>query len=197
MLGDESSSIRQIADTPVMIDEARGVAFYLRSAAILPSGAEGVMLVVGEMFAVYRQPERDDGEWQAFWRPYVDTLERQTVASLRGAVKVWHAKPDSEFLPKPGRLLELAKQVVTTEATMAHRAEKAVALADSRKPAERGPPPPKEEIDAMMDDFRSKMAALKPPPPPRAERPPTHGQLHPGLSITSELAELEASRMAS
>jgi hypothetical protein len=97
-----------------LADELRGSLPAIAAAARRPAGVDGVREVIFPWFATYPQPPRSDGELEAFWRAYIDTCGDLSTEALVGGMKAWAAMPESEFLPKPGRLRELAFSAPTS-----------------------------------------------------------------------------------
>jgi hypothetical protein len=114
-LRDEDSAVEEIARTPLLLDQAQGVTEHLHGQARAPAGEEGVRRVLFAYFEVYPQPTRSNEAWSLWWAPYVETLQGLPLAALEAGMKTWAASPDAEFLPKPGKLRELAMTVRNRE----------------------------------------------------------------------------------
>jgi len=80
----------------------------LRARATQPAGEVGVREVIGRRFAMFPQPDRTDAEWASWWADHFDVLADLSVGALEAAMQAWVKLPDAEFLPKPGKLRELA-----------------------------------------------------------------------------------------
>lgn len=152
----------------------------LKSAALAPAGVAGVMQTVGKRFAIYRQPERSEEEWAAFWSDYVDAVGHLSVAALEAGMQAWVNDPSSEFLPKPGKLRELAETTPNRAAKHYTRAQKVAQIC--RQPI--GPngyerPEPTEEerakVRSMLASFQAQMAERTTAAKPRVELPSTAG----------------------
>lgn len=122
-----ADAIEAIARSAVLVSEAARALPALQRAATEPAGYEGVKRVVGRRFALFRQPERSEGEWAEFWADYVDTVGHLPEGVIEAAMAAWVRQPDAEWLPKPGKLLELAK---TTPNRMIRAYERAKAAMD-------------------------------------------------------------------
>lgn len=148
------------------VEELRAAVPRMRDQARKPSGPEGVDDAIRPWFATYPQPERDDDDWVAFWGGYVIVVGHMSTASLRGAMATWAKRPDAQFLPKPGQLLELAQNTPTPAARLAGHAwqvlnqcddmlqiqrTKAAMEADGVKPEEQ-----RVAVAAMLHDFQAK-----------------------------------------
>jgi hypothetical protein len=144
-----------IASDPVLLAEVAAALPALKAVAELRAGTEGVKAVVGRRFAVYPQPPRTDGEAAAWWADYFDVLADVPLASLEAGMRAYVADPASEFMPKPGRLKELAFTTASRSLTRYYRAKKAVELADEPK-AIAGPRVRPEEVTAILSDFKAK-----------------------------------------
>jgi hypothetical protein len=81
----------------------------LKAAAQQPAGEVGVREVIGKAFGIYPQPDRSDGEWAAWWGAYVDVLRDVPWPALQAGMNAHIRDPKSEFMPKPGKLLELSR----------------------------------------------------------------------------------------
>lgn len=157
--GSPDRAARMIADTlPLRVEVERALP-ALQHAATAKAGEEGVKAVIGKRLALFPQPQRDDGEWNAWWSDYFDTLEDVPLSSLEAAMRAYVALPDSEFMPKPGRLRELAFLTPCRSLQRFQRAKRALQMAE-------GPPPPietprakPEEVKALLEVFKEKSAA--------------------------------------
>ena len=141
----------------------------LRAAALRRATQDEIRDIIGSRFATFPQPERDEGETAAFWADYFDAVGGLTPAQIEAGMKAHIADPKSEFLPKPGRLADLARQSTTpgrwTRAYTRARAavvKASTAEADSSKPVVRHSP---EEVQAMLAET---LAALEATPTAKA-----------------------------
>lgn len=80
----------------------------LRRRATQPSGPDGVKAVVGRRLALYPQTEMNPGEWGAWWADYFEALEDIPTVAVEAGMAAWVRRPESQFMPKPGQLRELA-----------------------------------------------------------------------------------------
>lgn len=124
------AELEEISHCLALREEARAVIPVLLAAARQPAGEVGVREVVGARFVTYPQPERSDAEWHAWWADYYDALEDVPWGVLEEAMKAYIRQPDAEFMPKPGRLLELCRNMATPDFRAAQRAKSAVELWD-------------------------------------------------------------------
>jgi hypothetical protein len=146
-------------------EEARAALPALKAVAEFKAGTEGVKAVIGKRFVLYPQPERSEGEWNAFWEDYQDVLADVPLPCLEAAMRAWVARPTSEFLPKPGQLHELAFKTVSRSLRRYQRAKRALELIDNPAPV-REPIPDGVAIDnaaeirRMLADFQKRSSAM-------------------------------------
>lgn len=146
----------------------------LRAAAFQECGDEGVRQVIGRRFALYPQPDRSDEEWAAWWADYLDVLGQVSWAALEAAMMSWVSNPASEFMPKPGKLLELSRTTPNKAAKRYERCRKAVDWVGNRPlppiayhgdhledyaPA---PAADKEAVAKMLAEFKASVAKDRP-----------------------------------
>lgn len=106
----DAKAIEVIAKSDILRSEAAMMMPAMRQAALTPATLVEIRNIIGMRFATYPQPERDEGEAAAFWADYFDALQGLTPAQIEGGMKAHVQDPKSEFLPKPGRLADLARQ---------------------------------------------------------------------------------------
>ena len=182
----------EIAAVPALLEEARAVVADLQLYATAKAGVSGVKTVIGRRFATYPQPQRSEGEAVAWWADYIDTLSDLSLASLEAAMRAYVADPASEFMPKPGRLRELARTTPSRALTRFYRAKGAIRLADQRTAQD---PPARDaaEVRRMLAEFQAK---TMPTELRRAEpMPSTAGKPDEG-GITPQMREILARREA-
>lgn len=171
------NAIADIASYMALREEAKAVLPVLKAAALQKAGRRGVSEVIGRRFALFPQPDRSDGEWAAWWEDYYETLGDVPWAALEAAMAAYVADPSSEFMPKPGKLLELARTTPNKAVRAYDRASKAVAYhqqaAALPPPSERRLPTDEEraQVMNMLGHYKRTMAqrdldAPKPPPLP-------------------------------
>lgn len=161
-----------IAASTELRTEAHCALPVLKAAALQLAGEAGIRDVIGRRFALYPQPDRSAEEWAAWWSDYYDALGNVTWAALEAAMQVHVRNPASEFMPKPGKLLELSQHTPNKAVKAFERATAAVLGAP--KTEERAPYTPTDEekaqVRAMLKSFRAKNVAMaeaaKPPPMP-------------------------------
>lgn len=173
---DGTRSAEEIARVPALLDEARGALQGLREIATAKAGPDGVRRVIEPRFALYPQPQRSEAETVLWWDAYNAVLAEEPLASLEAAMRAYIALPDSEFMPKPGRLKELAFTTPSRSLTRYHRAARAVSLADERE-AEQArlakPQADTETVAKMLADFKAKRLVREQVKTPA--RPPNGG----------------------
>ncbi len=117
---------------PALVEEARAALPVLLAAARQPAGLEGVQDVLGRRFVTYPQPARSEGEWAAWWDDYHEVLKDVPWGDLDAAMVEYMRSPDSDFMPKPGKLLALA-QGIRSKAWRAYLAAQRM-VADADRP---------------------------------------------------------------
>jgi len=172
----------------------------LKAVAEHKAGDDGVRAVIGRRFALYPQPERDDGEWAAWWADYFDALADVPLACLEAAMRAWVQRPDSQFMPKPGELRALAHRTPSRTLQRYHRAKRALQIADAPKaPAITQTTPEGVHVDQqsavrkMLSEYQAAYAARQ--PAPRSAMPSTAGKPDAG-GLTPQMRELIARRQA-
>lgn len=158
-----------ILGTPGLLEEARRALPALKGVAFAKAGEEGVKAVIGRRLATFTQPARSEGEWNAWWADYFDVLSDVALASLEAAMRAYVALPDSEFMPKPGRLRELAFTSPCRSLARYHRASRAVQVADNPViEAPKASPEDAAAIRRMAVDLGDKLSPQKTKPTFRA-----------------------------
>lgn len=169
MLDDDGLSpdeaARQIGAYMAIREEARAALPALKAVAEWKAGEDGVRAVLSKRFALYPQPDRNEGEWAAWWDDYIEVLGDVPLACLEAAMRAWVARPGSQFLPKPGELHELAFKTVSKSLRRYQRVKRALHLIDNPEPL---PPVVSEgvavnnaaEIKRMLAEFNTKSGAM-------------------------------------
>lgn len=153
--GSPDAAMSAILASPALLDEARRSLPALQHTATAKAGEEGVKAVIGRRLATYPQPSRTEGEWNAWWADYFDVLSDVALASLEAGMRAYVADPNSEFMPKPGKLRELAFTAPCRSLQRYYRAKRAVQIADE-PPAIEGPRVGADEVKAILADFKAK-----------------------------------------
>ncbi len=170
----------------------------LKAAAKQPAGPEGVREVVGRRLALYPQPDRSDGEWAAWWADYVEALEDVPWGALEAAMAAYVREPDSEFMPKPGRLRDLARNVVCRSVlayTRALYASYEPLPSPEGRAVEPEPVAPRvtpEEVAEILKSYRAKIAE-RADTSPKPAMPSTAGKADAG-GLTKAMRDLMAQR---
>jgi hypothetical protein len=146
--------MRGIVAVPALIEEARAALPALKHVATANAGPEGVKAVIGRRVALYPPSYRSEAEAAAWWADYFDVLSDVALASLEAAMRAYVALPDSEFMPKPGRLRELAFITPCRSLGRYQRAMRAVQIADE-PPKIAGPPVDPTEARKWLADYRA------------------------------------------
>lgn len=187
--GSPDDAARAIVRDETLLDEVKAVLPALQTVATAPAGTDGVKAVVGRRFALYPQPARSEAEAAAWWSEYYDALSEVSLASLEAGMRAYVADPSSEFMPKPGKLRELAFTAPCRSLARYYRAKRAIMLAEE-KPALVGPRVDPNDVKAILTDFQGKICADKPKP----KLPSIAGKPAEGSSLTPEMHELLARR---
>jgi hypothetical protein len=171
--GSAEEAAEQIVAVPALLEACEQALPALREVVTAKAGNEGVTQVIAPRFALYPQPKRNDAEWEAWWADYFEALAGLSLVSLEAAMKAYVADPDSEFMPKPGKLRELALTTPNRAIQRFNRAQAAVRLAQAPRPVD-GPKPDADQVRAMMADFDARIAAkttTRTAEPPKFEAP--------------------------
>lgn len=197
----DAKAIDVIAKSDLLRSEAAMALPAIRQAALRPATEAEIRDIIGSRFATYPQPERDHGETAAFWGDYFDALGGLTPAQIEGGMKAHVADPKSEFLPKPGRLADLARQsAFPGKWTRAHNRARA-AVEQARAAAAPVPvgeveKPDPEVVKAQLAETLEKLTArdsLNQAAKKARRRPTPSAPLPPGSHMSAAMrAKLEA-----
>lgn len=174
----------------MLLAEARAALPALKAVAEHKAGIEGVRRVIARRFTIYPQPQRSDEEWADWWADYMDVLADLSLASLEAGMRAYVADPESEFMPKPGKLRELAFTAPSRSLGRYYRAKRALQFAeDAERPVLAGPPVDPAEVRAMLAEYQAKRGPdeRKPSMPSIAGKPDEGG-------LTQEMRDLMARR---
>lgn len=185
--------------TPTLQAEARSALPRVEEIARRPAGEAGVRAVVGRRFALYPQADRSDAEWAAWWEDYYDALADLPMVALEAAMAAYVRDPASEFLPKPGKLRDLAMRQPNQTMELHDRLR---VLANYRRPEPSNavyeiPAPQLRNVESDRAKIREMMADFRRPEraPQRRDFPATHGRVDAG-GITPELRAIMERRNA-
>lgn len=160
----DQQAIETINRSDILRAEAEQAMPALREAALTPATEDQIRQIIGARFALFPQPQRNDGQWAAWWADYYDALRGLTPYAVEAGMAAWVRSPEAEFMAKPGKLRELALTVPNENVwARAHRRAQIAArpVATRQEPSEPEPEekrPSPEEVKAMLADFRMKMA---------------------------------------
>jgi hypothetical protein len=187
--GSPDRAVSEIVNSPEILAEAKAVLPALKAVAEAKAGEAGVKAVIGKRLALYPQPQRSEAEWDAWWADYFDVLADVTLASLEAGMRAYVADPTSEFMPKPGKLRELAFLAPCRSLGRYYRAKRAVQTAEepAALPAPYADP---AVVKEMLEEFRAKSAVGTPIVP---AQPSTAGKPDEG-GLTAEMRALMARR---
>lgn len=169
MNGDGPTAVREIARNPVMLAETKMALPALKQEAARPAGVDGVRRVIGRRRAMYPGGPKTAEESAAWWADYYAVLADLPEAALEAGMSAHILDPQSEFMPKPGKLRALALGTTNQAVRAYQRAKDAITAATPKPPVERADP---EAVKRMMDDYRAKVvqpqerARNAPPPTP-------------------------------
>lgn len=187
LLGSRSS---EIAESPCLLAELRDALLSLRREATQPATAAEVVAILAPRFAIYPQPDRTGGEWDAWWAEYTHALDDTPPAAIEAGMAEYVKAPDSEFFPKPGKIRDLARTTPSKLATAVLTGQWALRRAEesAREYVTEAPkvPVPKESVREMLAGFHKAMAERAPAPKPTL--PPISGPVD-GSGVTQAMRE--------
>lgn len=187
--GSPDAAAREIANSPALLEEARAALPALKSVVEAKAGEEGVKAVISRRLALYPQPQRNESEWSAWWADYFDVLADVPLASLEAGMRAYVANPESEFMPKPGKLRELAFSAPCRSLGRYYRAKRAVQMADE-PPAMITQAANPADVKALLAEFQARA-----PKPVNRDLPSIAGKPDAG-GLTPQMRELIARRQA-
>lgn len=150
-------AIETIKASDILKREAKAAMPALREAALRPATRDEIKAIIGQRFALFPQPQRNDGEWAAWWADYFDALEGLTAPAIEAGMAAWVRSVDAEFMCKPGKLRDLAQTVPNENrwARAYYRAERATYVAPLPSPE----PKRSEEGRPSREEVRAQVAA--------------------------------------
>jgi hypothetical protein len=155
-------AIAEINSDPTLFREAQAALPALRREALDQAGPGGVKIVIGRRFALFPQPERSDGEWAMWWADYVEALQALPTGALEAAMAAYVKQDGAEFMPKPGKLLALAKTTPNRGAQAYDRALRATnTSAPAEGPATTRPAPTDRDraaVKALLASFKASVS---------------------------------------
>ncbi len=154
-------AVREISRAPALLAEAERSLPSLLEAATDPAGHIGVARAISAKFAIFPQPDRSEAQWADFWRDYVDVLGHLSESAIEAGMRQWVRSPDTEFLPKPGKLLKLATTTPNAAATAYERAKYAVEESKARRPIENPVAVPKVEPKQYAEPTAAEKANVR------------------------------------
>ena len=149
--------------------------------------------VVGRRLAIFPAMEMSDGEWAAWWGDYVGTLGDLPEAAIELGMRAYIREPKAEFMPKPGRLRELARGCVTTASAMHARAKASVDAVQRLTIPPRQRPDP-AAIAEIVSSLRSRTTLAKPASASARPMPPPVSAQVGESGVSAELGALNAER---
>lgn len=171
----------------------------LRIAAMRPATMDEIKGIIGSRFATYPQPQRDEGEAVAFWADYADALAALPAAAVEAGMAAHVRDPASEFLPKPGKLAELARKAPHDGrwAKALRRAKAATAPAPVvREIAEHDRDAVKRQMVDLVADLEAKALVKAEQIRGRARLRPTPSARVDGVGVSDEMRRLLISQGA-
>lgn len=196
--GSPDQAAMAIASDGALVAQARIALPALQHAAMAKAGPDGVRKVIAKRFETYPQPQRTDEQWAAWWADYLETLADVSLASLEAGMRAYVAEPSSEFMPKPGRLRELAFTAPCRNMQRYYRAKRALQMADEPKPlaiTDAEATKRAEEVRALARDFLAKpLDAPAKPTLPSIAGPVDDGGLTPMMRESMARRDAERTR---
>lgn len=190
----DATAVETIRRSPILRDEAERMLPELKAAALAPATPDQIRAIVGQRFALFPQPKRDDGEWAAWWADYYDALEGLTPSAIEAGMAAWVRSPDAEFLCKPGKLADLARSthVPSKWSRAAHRAMKATERDPEKVAAPQGEKlPPKVVVDMLAETLEQlQRCGERFAPKPKHEPRPRYTPPVDDYGITPEMRAL-------
>lgn len=182
------AALEEIGDCPALFREAQDALPALRAFATDRAGDSGVRSVIGKRFVLFPQPDRSAAEWAIWWADYVDALGSLPVCALEAAMSAYVKTDEAEFMPKPGRLLALAKTTPNRGAQAYERCLKVTTGRDPERVRYEPSDDEKAQVRKMLAEFQVKVAERtvehgRPPLPSIAGKPDETG-------ITAAMREL-------
>lgn len=81
----------------------------LRQAAMRPATMDEIQMILKPRFETLGvKTDRTPEQWAVWWADYADALEGLTAAAIEAGMRAYLRQADAEFMPKPGKLRELA-----------------------------------------------------------------------------------------
>ena len=158
---DDDRAVAVISESPMLRSEATMALPMLRQAAMAPATREQIRQIVGKRFATYPQPERDDGEWMAWWEDYYTALEGIRADRIEAAMAEWTRSPE-QFLPKGGQLRQLAEKPGAVNGSRWSKAYNRAFLATRQIPDEPDKPAmSKADKERIRREFADLVSTLK------------------------------------
>ena len=195
----DHQSIETIRRSDILRAEAAQLIPALKEAALTPATEDQIRQIIGARFALFPQPQRNDGQWAAWWADYYDALRDLTPYAVEAGMAAWVRSADAEFMAKPGKLRDLALTVPNENVwARAHRrAQIAARPPVSTRPEPSEPEPAKErpspeQMKAMLADFHQKMAGKDTFRDIRAKRRPSPQARVDATGISAEARALLA-----
>lgn len=187
----EAKAVEVIRKSSILKAEALKVLPALREEALKPATEDQIKAIIGQRFALFPQPVRNDSEWASWWADYFDSLSGLTAPAIEAGMAAWVRSMDAEFMCKPGKLRDLAVNVPNGNRWLrAHRIAVAATLEpikDHEEPkTERQERQSAEEVAAIMKDFHAVMRTKQPPEVQnRKAMKPVHGPVD-NQGVTAE-----------
>lgn len=190
-------------ESPALLAEAKAGLPALTTVATFPAGRAGVQRVLAKALVIYRM-DMTEPEWALWWDSYVDDLGDLSEAALEAGMKAHRLSQNAEFMPKPGRLRDLARTTPNRPTSMLERVQAALDRVEARESAARRaalqnePQEPdrprltKTQVDEMLADYRAQMQVRRDANRP-APVPPQHGRTD-ERGVTHELRRIMSER---
>lgn len=198
----DEEAVRLIASDQEMLNDATRLLPALTERVHQGATRAEIKNVIFARFPLYPQPFRHDWQWDLWWADYYSALEGLTGEAIDAGLTKWVALPDSEFLPKPGKLKALAASTATRSGRTLYIVNRAIGMAAEAVQRDRRaspaaprlkhvpkPPEDRSAVRGMMDEFRAGQK-FRADHRERHEVRPMHGPLADGHHVTAEMLAL-------
>lgn len=205
LLDEPSDAIaeRVIAESEVLRSQATMMMPALRQEALRPASHDDIVSIIKSREQTFGdlRTARTEVEWAAFFADYFEALDGMTASSIEAGMVAYIALPDSQWVPKPGKLAHMARtsNACGRFARAYNRARAAVEKArtlSAPAPVAQVEKPDPEVVKAQLADTLEKLTArdtLHQAAKKARRRPTPSAPLPPGSYMSAAMrAKLEA-----
>lgn len=105
----DAHAVKAIAASDLLRGEAAMMLPVLRQAALRPATMDEIQMILKPRFETLGvKTDRTPEQWAVWWADYADALEGLPAAAIEAGIRAYLKQPGAEFMPKPGKLRELA-----------------------------------------------------------------------------------------